>query len=49
MASDWNSSIVAVDQGRHHHLRIERAVFGGELIALFEVQKAVLARDALSD
>src|SRR5580704_18555836 len=38
---------VAVDQGRNHHLRIDRPVRIGELIALFEVQKAVLPRDAL--
>src|SRR5438105_1860707 len=38
---------VAVDQGRHHHLRIDRPVRGVKLVALFEVQKAVLPRDAL--
>src|SRR6516162_5390209 len=38
---------IAVDQGRHHHLRIDRAVFDGELVAFFEVQKSVLPRDAL--
>src|SRR5271165_6683903 len=38
---------VTVDQGWDHHLRIDRAVRIGELIALFEVQKAVLPRDAL--
>src|SRR5215469_9874533 len=38
---------VAVDQGRHHHLRIDRSVFGGELVALFEVQKTVLPCNAL--
>src|SRR6202023_872624 len=38
---------VTVDQGWNHHLRIDRPVRGVELIALFEVQKAVLPRDAL--
>src|SRR4029077_2305379 len=33
--------------GWDHHLRIDRAVRIGELIALFEVQKAVLPRNAL--
>ena len=35
---------LAVDQGRHHHLRVDRSIFRGELVTLFKVQKAVLAR-----
>ena len=38
---------VAIDQGRDHHLRVDRAVCGGKLVALLEVQKAVLASNAL--
>jgi hypothetical protein len=29
---------VAVNQGRHHHLRIDLSVRGGELVAIFEVR-----------
>jgi hypothetical protein len=31
----------------HHHLRVDRPVCGGKLIALLEVQEAVLRRDVL--
>ena len=47
MAKRLKQLDVAVDQGRNHHLRIDRPVRGGELVALFEVQEAVLPRDAL--
>jgi hypothetical protein len=38
---------ITVDQGWDDHLRIDRAVRIGELVALLEVQEAVLPRDAL--
>jgi hypothetical protein len=46
MASDWKFC-VAVGQGWNHHLRVDRPVRSGELVTLFEVQEAVLTRDAL--
>ena len=45
MARDWNSSTPSLI--RHHHLRIECAIFGRELIASLQMQKGVLARQAL--
>jgi len=38
---------VAVDQRRHHRLRIDRRVAGGVLVALLQVQEAVLAGQPL--
>src|SRR5208282_6024762 len=38
---------LAVDQRRHHHLRVDCPILGSELVALFEMQEAVPTRDAL--
>jgi len=47
IANDWKKLDGAVDQSRHHHLRIDRPVCGGKLVAFFEMQKTVFPRDAL--
>src|SRR5579884_769101 len=37
---------LAIDEGGHDHLRVDRTVAVGELVALFEMQVHVLAREA---
>jgi hypothetical protein len=38
---------ITVDQGRYHHLPIDRAVFGSELVDLLKMQETVFAADGL--
>jgi hypothetical protein len=47
MARDWKRLTSPSNQSWYHHLRINGPVFGGKVVALFEVQEAVLPRDAL--
>jgi hypothetical protein len=47
MASELKQLDVAVDQSWDHHLRIDRPVCGGKLVAFFQVQKTILPHDAL--